>query len=161
MTFLLIPYTRLTLKTYLSAPEAERRLALRVRPRSWLQVRSFWAKKDLAHDFVGKVEDGRFNINRIIYYRNSFLPIIIGQFHEDLGDTRIEITMRLHYLVLAFLAVWLIIFFSFIGGGLSENSVPISLFVGFIVLFLAIVLISFNYEANKARRMLEELWTAD
>ena len=33
LMFLLIPYTRLTLRTYLNAQEAEQRLAQRVRPR--------------------------------------------------------------------------------------------------------------------------------
>ena len=111
------------------------------------------------------MENGRFNVNRITHNRNSYLPIIVGQFHEDLGFTRIEITMRLHYFVMALLAVGLTMFFSFMfmlppffdtSRSLDGNGPPIILF-----LLLMIVLVSFNYEANKARRMLEALWTTD
>ncbi|MBE2200568.1 MAG: hypothetical protein IAE79_18285 [Anaerolinea sp.] len=164
--YLLIPYTRFALKTYLSAPEAEQRLAQRVRPRRWRQLRFFWSKPDPAYPFEGSVENGRFNINRIINYRNSFLPIIVGQFHEDLGFTRIEISMRMHYAVQAFLVVWVLGFLSiFWPISLGDESVGwlggLVMFAGFVLLFLLIIVVSFNYEANKARRLLEELWTAD
>ncbi len=167
MTFLLIPYTRLTLKTTLSAQEAEERLAQRTRPRRLLQMRMSWGKKDDAHDFAGTVENGRFNINRIITYRNSFLPIVIGQFHNDLGFTRVEITMRLHVLVMAFLVVWVTGFLSgallpLLTAGDDLGGLGVSaLFVGFVFFFLLIVIVTFNYEANKAREMLEALWNTE
>ncbi|MCB8966977.1 MAG: hypothetical protein H6660_08775 [Ardenticatenaceae bacterium] len=158
--FFLIPYTRFTLKTYLNAQEAERRLAERTRARRWL--RSFLSKPDPSQPFEGVVENGRFNINRIINYRNSFLPIIVGQFHDDLGFTRIEITMRLHYFVMAFMGIWFFAFcpvgFMFFVSDDMGRGEFIILFFGFILFFIFMILATFNYEANKARRTLEEVW---
>ena len=113
--------------------------------------------------FTGTIENGKFNINRIIHYRNNFLPIIIGQIHDDLDTSRIEITMRLSYFILA---SWLCSSpfghscpFGFLispetGGG----TISFTLFFGFLFLFYGISMIFYNYEVNKARRHLEEIF---
>lgn len=151
--FLFIPYTRFTLKTNLTPLEAEQRLTAVVEPRRLF--RFTWSHNHQL--FAGKVENGRFDINRIIHYRNSFLPMLIGQIHSDLGQTRIDITMRLHHAVTVFLVVWLMIF-------ATAFLIPdpplafIFLFLGFILFFLLLFMALFNYEANKARRLLEELF---
>lgn len=118
---LLIPYTKFTLKTYLSAYETEQRLAAHVEPRKMR-----WGLSRNHKFFSGTLENGKFNLNRIIHYRNSFLPIIVGQIHDDL-DT-------------------------------NGGAFPIAAFFGFIILFYGISMTFFNYEANKARRHLEEIF---
>lgn len=165
---LLIPYTRFTLKTYLPVAEAEQRLAQQVRPRTLLSIRGLWPKPDGTHFFVGKVENGRFHINRIIHYRNSFLPIIVGQLQPDLGFTRVEITMRLHHLSLAILLVLFpvmignafILMLSASEDGLNTTSAAL-IFVAFVCVFYLIIMGFFNYEANKARRKLETLFQTE
>jgi len=154
---LLIPYIHLTLKTYLPAHEAEQRLAAHVEPR---KLR--WRLSHNHKFFTGTVENGRFNINRIIHYRNSFLPIIVGQIHDDLDTTRIEITMRLSYLVIAFMALfipfWAFASFDFLFSPESSNPTSFAAFFGFLVLFYGISMIFYNYEVNKARQHLEEIF---
>ncbi|MCA9975715.1 MAG: hypothetical protein KC413_08185, partial [Anaerolineales bacterium] len=136
--------------------------AARVKPRSLIRARWVFSKIDPTVPFEGTVENGRFNINRIINYRNSFLPIIVGQFHDDLGFTRIEITMRLHYFVMAFMGIWFFTFcpvgFMFFVSDDMGRGEFIILFFGFILFFIFMILATFNYEANKARRTLEEVW---
>ena len=155
---LFIPYTRFSLKTYLRADEAEQRLAEHIESRK--------LRLGLSRDhkfFTGKIENRQFTINRIIHYRNSFLPVIIGQIHDDLNTSRIEITMRLSYLVIGFMALF-IPFWAYMSFGYLISPVGISdwgpfiLFFGFLLLFYGISMIFFNYEANKARRYLEEIF---
>ena len=157
---LLIPYTKFTLKTYLSTYEAEQKLAAHVEPR---KLR--WGLSRNHKFFTGTLENGKFNLNRIIHYRNSFLPIIVGQIHDDLDTSRIEITMRLHYFVMVFMALFLL-FWLFITGSFflpsdvgDGGAFPIATFFGFIFLFYGISMAFFNYEANKARRHLEEIFS--
>jgi hypothetical protein len=154
----LIPYTRLTIKTYLPAYEAKQKLAAHVEPR---KLR--WGLSRNHKFFTGTLENGKFNLNRIIHYRNSFLPIITGQIHDDLDTSRIEITMRLSYLVIGFMALfipfWAFMSFGFLfSTGDSGGTVSFTAFFGFLVLFYGISMIFYNYEVNKARRHLEEIF---
>ena len=155
---LLIPYTRLTIKTYLQAYEAEQQLAAHVEPR---KLR--WGLSRNHKFFTGTVENGKFNLNRIIHYRNNFLPIIIGQIHDDLDTSRIEITMRLSYFIIGFMALF-IPFWAFMSFGFlfspetGSGAVSFTLFFGFLFLFYGISMIFYHYEVNKARRHLEEIF---
>lgn len=49
-----------------------------------------------------------FEINRLIHYRNSFLPVIKGQILSDNRGSKVDIKMRLHVMVYAFAAIWCI-----------------------------------------------------
>jgi hypothetical protein len=154
---LVIPYARFTLKTYLPAYEAEQRLAAHVEPR---KLR--WGLSRNHKFFAGTIENSKFNINRIIHYRNNFLPIIIGQIHDDLDTSRIEITMRLSYFIIGFMALfipfWAFMSFGFLFSPESGNIISFTAFFGFLALFYGISMIFFNYEINKAHRHLEEIF---
>ncbi len=56
--------------------------------------------------FEGEVTDNGFKINRVIRYRNSFLPIIIGTLDNTCGKTQINLKMRLHLFVIVFGLIW-------------------------------------------------------
>lgn len=158
---LFIPFTRFSWNIYRSKSEVEAELAARVQPRRIFRSRSIFSKPDPSMPFAGKVENGRFNINRIINYRNSFLPIIVGELHDQLDVTRVEITIRLHYAVFVFFVVWLIVFGGAFGVGITEATGefgPLPLFIGVLVLFYLIMMLFFNFEANKARQFLEQTW---
>jgi hypothetical protein len=149
---LLIPYTKFSLKTYLPAYEAEQRLAAHVEPR---KLR--WGLSRNHKFFVGKIESGEFNVHRIIHYRNDFLPIIIGQICDDLDTSRIEVMMRPSYFSIGFM----IIFFGFLFSVGFSGSDVFFIFGGFMIFFYVMLLGFFNYEVNKARRHLEEIFQAD
>ncbi|MBJ6751501.1 hypothetical protein [Geomonas anaerohicana] len=56
--------------------------------------------------FKGNIEEASFKIYRNIWYRNSGLPILHGKLEDLGGRTRINVTMKLHGLVQAFLLVF-------------------------------------------------------
>ncbi len=73
----------------------------RVEPRKLLRF-----SRDHA-EFQGTVSPDGFSIQRIIHYRNSFLPVIEGRFHRAACGTRVVVRMRLSAFAMAFLCVWL------------------------------------------------------
>jgi len=155
---LFLPYTKYTIKTGLSPQEAEAQLNQITDKR---KLRFGLSRNHKA--FEGKVENGRFNINRIIHYRNSFLPIVIGEIKDDLDVTRIEITMRLHLAVLVVLVLSLIIgtvgtVMTLIGAEWMDVLAAAGVFVFILGLFYVITMAFFNYEVNKAKALLAEIW---
>lgn len=125
-------------------------------------LRRLWHSHEHKY-FIGTLTNGNFNINRIIHYRNSLLPVIIGQIGDDLGMSRIEITMRLSYFVgIILTAFWLFTFSGFLFSpqtGIDKGGAIT--FLGFFILFYGVMMGFFNYEVNKARRYLEEIFQAD
>jgi hypothetical protein len=156
----LLPYQRLVLDSPLSQEEAIRRLTLEVaKPRSGLQ----WLERR-TEKFEGTVSAEGFQINRIIRYRNSFLPVIHGHFSPLLQGVRIEVTMKLHIVVLIFGLVWL----SFVGS-IALGVIPQLLTTGrldsgggivcgMLIFFYLMVTIGFGIEAHKARRLLSSIF---
>ena len=103
-----LPYKQLVFESPLSKEEAIHRLSLEVaKPRTGLRWRETRSEK-----FEGMVSAESFQITRIIRYRNSFLPVIYGRFATLGPGVRIEVTMKLHIIVLVFSFIWL----SFVGG---------------------------------------------
>jgi hypothetical protein len=95
------PFRRLSLESSLPVANVLKRMEEAVEPRRR------WRFSRLHRDFEGVVSRTRFTIVRIIQYRNSFLPVITGTIKpRPQGGTRIEVTMRLHWLVTAFMIIW-------------------------------------------------------
>ncbi len=72
---LVLPYERLTIETALPIEEAQRRLADAIEPKRAIR----WAWSASAKPFQGTIAGDRFEMSRVIRYRNSFLPQISGQ----------------------------------------------------------------------------------
>ncbi len=158
---LLIPYKRFALNIYRPLPEVEAQLAARVTERRIMRRRSIFSKTDPSMPFEGVVENGRFNINRLISYKNSFLPYVVGELQDELDVTRVKITMRLNYFVLGFMIVWLFMF----GGAFLIDSaqstgdfMPVLVFPVMMILVYVVLMGFFNWEVNKAVQFLEETW---
>jgi len=158
---LLIPYKKVTLNIYRPLAEVEAQLAVRVMERRIIRRRSIFQKSDLSMPFEGVVGNGRFNINRLINYKNSFLPYLVGELQDEMDVTRVRITMRLNYFVLVFMIVWLFMFGGafFIGGTQSTGEIwPAFVFPVLMVIVYVVLMGFFNWEANKAVQLLEETW---
>jgi hypothetical protein len=98
---LAFPFRRMTLQSPLPVVHVLKRIEQEVEPRR------LWRFSRTHRDFEGVVSRTNFKIMRIIHYRNSFLPIIVGTLQPRLeGGTRVEITMRLHRAVAIFMAMW-------------------------------------------------------
>jgi len=67
--------------------------------------------KGAAPAYSGMVFSGAFTINRVIGYRNSFLPVIKGTFQSEGLGSRVQITMKMVPLVQVFMGVWMGIVF--------------------------------------------------
>jgi len=158
---LLIPYTKFTLNIYRPLAQVEAELAARVKSRSLIRMKWVFSKIDPATPFEGTVANGRFNINRIINYKNSFLPIVVGELNDELDVTRVDVTMRLHYAMVVVVVALFIVFGITFGIGGTQNVdgfSPILIIVAVFSPIYLLMMIFFNMETNKARLFLEQTW---
>jgi hypothetical protein len=157
------PFQRLSLESRLPVAKVLMRLQQAVEPRK------LWRFSRLHRDFEGVVSLTGFKIIRIIHHRNSFLPVIMGKFQpRPQGGTRIEITMRLHWLVTAFMIVWagvptLILAAAVLhvhpglGASVTARHVRRDLFVVAAMMLCfgyGLCSVCFNVEARRARKLL-------
>jgi hypothetical protein len=56
--------------------------------------------------FEGEVTASSFVISRVIYYQNSFKPVVKGSYKSVEGGTEIIITMSLPKMIVAFIVFW-------------------------------------------------------
>lgn len=95
--------------------------------------------------------------------RNSFRPRIRGTIEATFNGSQINGTMRLHEMVVGFLAFMVLVpgwAFVNIAGGSMRRSGPDSptfIVVGVLLLFLAVMLGVFRMESRRALRTLSEL----
>ncbi len=132
MTF--IPYTRFTIETTLPV-ENVTAILLRV-----VQPKKFWPNpfSNNRKQFEGTVSRGGFRIVRNIYYLNSFIPDIKGEFDSSGSGTRIKITMAIH----PFVVVTFALVFAFFGYFFTFLMEPIS---GVLVIFGCLALAALAY----------------
>src|SRR6267143_5209540 len=158
----LIPYKRLLIRTSLTPDDAAQILAQTVIPRSkWFP---FWSRATSA--FEGRVSPEGFNINRGIRYRNSFLPILHGRFRQTSDGTLVDVRMTMHPTVILFLLFWYVIIaialFEFAEG--VAHDAPVSardwIPLGVLVFIYMMCFIAFGFEADRATRMLKEIFGA-
>jgi hypothetical protein len=157
----LLPHYKFELQSPLTPDRVVETLAGSVEPKRWLRLRGGDCP------FQGKVTESEFEISRIIRYRNSFLPQIRGTIAPDRAGSRVSISMRLHYFVLVFMALW----FSFVAMGCaisivalalgSGNAIGVVITAGMVVFGWALCVGSFTFEARKAERLLTELLRAN
>ena len=161
--FPLLPYQRLVFESQFSKEEILRRLTAEVARRRI----SFGVFENRRETFEGEVSENGFKISRIIRYRNSFRPIIEGEFFPLVKGVRIEVRMRLQLLVLIFSIVWVsfavavagTVIFQIISRGEFAGGMFIPF--GMLLFYFLLVTIAFGLEANKASKLLSEIFAAD
>ena len=109
--------------------------------------------------FNGKILEDSFKIQRNINYRNSFLPVLIGEIKKTDSSTKITIKTRMNLFVIIFLCIWF--------GGVSFGCLITPFadfeiqfkFIPYLMLFagLLITILPYKYETKKAKEKLEEL----
>ncbi|HYJ78999.1 MAG TPA: hypothetical protein VEW03_05335 [Longimicrobiaceae bacterium] len=146
----LVPFEHFAILTPLPAEEVAARLASQVEPRRWLRFR----RGPCA--FEGEVDAAGFRIQRIIGYRNSFLPRIRGVISPTATGSRVDCTLTLHPFVIAFMAVW---FGAFMLTPTPPGQSPWFRLVPVAMLLFGWVLatVHFAYEARRAKEVLAEL----
>lgn len=159
----LIPFDRFDVESPLPAEELSSRLAGSVEPKRWL--RSGRGERP----FEGTVEDeGRFRIQRVIGYRNSFLPTLAGTVERTPGGSRIRGTMTMSPLVGIFIVIWLlgVLFFAspFLIAPREAAASPDPLWVAPVGMFLfgwLLVSGAFTFESRQAHRLLRQIASAE
>jgi hypothetical protein len=120
-----------------------------------------------ARDFEGAVEDDRFAVSRIIGYRNSPRPLIIGRVAPGGIGTRITIVMRPRWSaaggVVAMLAMIVTTFVltQTAFRGLQSRSAGLGVVAAMIVAGYLMITIPFGLEARWADTILRRLWPID
>src|SRR5688572_27230366 len=98
---ILLPFENITYKTKLMKAEVRSRLNNMVEPR-----KMFRFSRGSSKPYEGTIEANGFDIKRLISYRNSFLPVIIGTIQSGISGTTIHVKMRMHISVILFSCVW-------------------------------------------------------
>jgi len=161
------PYQKISLRTHLTPEEIVARLHAQVAEGD--PLRRYLFKKP-SQPFNGRIEASTFRIARIIRYRNSFLPIVHGEIRDDLDRRVIDMTLYPAIFVLVFLGAVLLfaamIFVTmlvdlFLNGNPTGSPVSIVLMPLFILFgFYGVMVLSFNFEANKAITLLKDMLDA-
>jgi hypothetical protein len=165
-----LPYEHLTITTYFSPEMARQKLAGVIEPR---RMRFGLLSRGHHKPYQGEISGDQFKISRIIYYRNSFLPVISGKLEPDLKGARLDIKMSLHPVVLIFMAIWFggvglaiiatnfAAFSAFTQSGITADTpfFPLLIPGGMFIFGYLMVLGGFKFEAAKAKTFFHELIT--
>jgi hypothetical protein len=165
-----LPFDNFKLQTKLTVAEVQSRLSNSIEPKKNFRF-SFNNKRTKPYE--GEVIGTSFKINRIINYRNSFLPVIIGEISSRLDKTEISVRMRPVIAVLIFMSFWLGVvglvclgiliaaiaqFIQLLQHGFSPM-----ILIPFIMFAFGYTLITFGYriEAQKSKDFLKTLLEAE
>lgn len=119
--------------------------------------------------FYGKIQDQTFRVWRNIRYRNSFQPIVNGNFDFHPMGTQIILIMKMHPAVRIFCYIWLafvlVSLMTLLPTYSSDLNDPEALFIlaaplGIFAFFLALVYGAFYFEARKTKPLLIDIFQA-
>ncbi len=165
-----LPFENYVITTNLSVEEVVERLSFNVEPEKMFTL-TFLRSSSMPYE--GNFDGNSFKISRIISYKNSFLPVILGEFKSFDGKTEIKIKMRMVIFVMIFMSFWLGMVSLFCVGitivGISQLKsifqngfspfflIPYVMFTfGYLMTYLA-----FKYESKKSKQFLAELFEAE
>lgn len=153
-----LPFERITYRTNLSEQEIITRLS------GFVEPKKFSFSKTSTKEYEGAINDNSFEINRIINYRNSFLPQIIGTFQKGNYGTQIEVTVKLHVFVFLFLIVWCgFVMFFLISLCVVQQKISIVFLVpvGMLLFVYALTMLGFKIESKKSKEFLKKSFEAE
>jgi hypothetical protein len=159
-----VPYENIILESDLSYNEILNRIQNIIEPRRYIFSRLL--KKDNGKTYEGELFENKFKINRIILYRNSFIPIIYGTIISESNKTKIYVKMKLHIFVKIFMCLWssffALGFFKDIKNFISDmelNAFPFA-FMAIILLGYIFMTGIFKAECRKSKIYFGELFEA-
>jgi hypothetical protein len=170
-----VPFGTLDIPTNRSVAEATELLAKHVGKRPMFNPQTFGGGDSTY--FRGKLEDGHFKITRIIYRRNSFLPVLVGTIENDGFKAVMKTKVRLDWFVFGFLFFlflnFLLPFFAYLlslfGSSFLQNtgiaftpenaSAGVFIIPVFFLFFYLFGMASFTSEVIKAKIFLDEIFS--
>jgi hypothetical protein len=161
-----LPFENITYKTKLDSEEILKRMGNMIEPKKDFRISGIFGNSN-HKPYEGSINGNSFNITRIIGYRNSFLPKIKGTIEKDFNETKVNVKMRLHPFVIAFMFIW----FGGVGIGClavlifisnSQDFEPMTLIpFGMLIFGYALVTGGFKFESIKSKKYLAELFEAE
>ncbi len=157
-----LPIESIVYKAQLTEEEITRRLEDSIETE-----RVFRSGLESAQPYKGQIIGNRFEISKIIGYKNSFLPVIKGKIEGDYNRTTITVKMRPRMAVLVFLFIWCsgvgiacIVSLIQVFNGSGFNPV---IFIPFGMLAFAYLLTmgAFKFESSKSKQDLAAIFEAE
>ena len=148
-------------KTQLSENQVIERLLDCVAPKKDFSLFDRYNNTSNGKLYEGKISGQTFEVSRIINYRNSFLPVIMGNIQQENNATLIKINMRLHKFVSAFLLIWCVIFAFAVILLITKE---VDFFVMFYVMPFVLLLVFFSvfkFEVNKSKKDFQQIFEAE
>ncbi len=149
----IIPSEKIELITELSKQEVRTILNKNIRPKRGIAF-SFDKPKETKL-FEGKFEQDRFEIQRIIKGRNSFLPQIKGSIQSDLNGTKLIADLKINAFVIVFMIFWFgFVFLGFLAtivGVSVQEANPIVIIAPLIMMAFGIGLVRFGFHSEKEK----------
>lgn len=162
----ILPFEKIVYRTKLHPDEVINRLKEHVEPNQLFRTKFSFSQKEYK-DFEGTINGKSFSIQRIIEYRNSFVPQIRGVVSQDLKGTKIEVTMQLHVVIMIFLSIWCTgVGLAFVGmlyqsiqSGTWDYIIAIPL--GMFLFAVLLVTFGFKSESHHAHGLLQKVFQAE
>ena len=129
-------------------------------------IHAFKYTLDHNKPFEGSVSEREFKVWRVIRYRNSFLPRLIGVIDEVDDGCNIKIQFRLHRFVSIFMIFW----FSLLGIGClgllliimgGEFNIFMIIPFGMFLFGAFLTILPFKYEVKKAKQILNKIFEVE
>lgn len=145
----IFPSDKIEITTSLSLEEVRTILTNNIRQKTGVIFGSNNSKNTKL--FEGSFEQDRFEIQRVITGRNSFLPQIKMAISDpSMNGTKLIADLTIHKFVIGFMVVWFsLVTISLIFGSTSLQTNPIFLLVPLIMIAFGIVLVKFGYNIQK------------
>jgi hypothetical protein len=158
----LLPFEHIQYSTTLKEEEVRKRLQDFIDTQ---KEASFWSLGNRSgKPYEGEIWGSQFTMSRIIFYRNSFLPVIKGRIEHSLNGLTIDVKMQLHPVVFAFLIYWVYFWGRLLPG------IPLACLVdgatdlvalmpfGMLLFVYTMTIAAFKFEVNKSREDLRTLF---
>ena len=153
----LLPYTTFSFDVMGSLDNTVDKMDRSIHPRQSFWLLGFGRRNE---GFEGKVSEASFELNRIIGYRNSFLPHAYGRFEQvNRHRTTVHVTVTLHPFVILFCLVWCgSIGYGLLNAIIEGNSNSISLLSGALLFVYVLVMVGWSAEIGKLRRFIRGVY---
>lgn len=158
----IIPSEKIEFNTALSITEVNNELRKNIQPKRG--IRFGFSKKENDKVFEGNHSNGKFEVQRVIYHRNSFLPQIKGTYQSSVNGTKVTAELKLHGFVVVFMTFWLsgvsLALIATIFGIITQGTNPIAVIIPIIMLAFGFGLghFGFNMEKEKSIRELKKIF---
>jgi hypothetical protein len=163
-TMAAMPFYRCTIDPPLTVKATAERLRSLIGPKPTLRERFAAPLGDAPArpPFAGNMADGGFTATRILWYKNSFVPVIRGEYAtSETGGTRMELVMTIHPFAIAFDVLWCVLVLFATMPMIARGETPSDyLGLGMIAFAVVITIGGFYPEAIYAKRLIQRAMQA-